>query len=46
MCIVFLGQIPNLMQILGLITGSIGVISIVLQKKKDVAAKEIDTSKK
>jgi len=46
MCIVFLGQIPNLMQIFGLITGSIGVISIVLQKKKDVAAKEIDTSKK
>lgn len=45
LCIIFLGQIPNLMQILGLVTGAIGVISIVLQKKKDVAAKQIDTSK-
>jgi hypothetical protein len=34
------------MQILGLVFGSIGVISIVLQKKKDTEAKEVDTGKK
>ena len=30
LCIVFLGQIPNLMQISGLVAGMIGVVSIVL----------------
>lgn len=39
LCIIFLAEIPTLMQILGLLTGSIGVISIVLQKKKNVEAK-------
>jgi drug/metabolite transporter (DMT)-like permease len=39
LCIIFLGQIPTVMQIAGLLTGMIGVISIVLQKKKDVEAK-------
>lgn len=30
MAIIFLGQIPNLMQIMGLVAGSVGVIMIVL----------------
>lgn len=34
------------MQIIGLVAGSVGVVTIVLQKKKDVAAKEINMSKK
>ena len=41
MCAIFLSQIPNLMQLFGLITGLIGVAVIVIQKKDDIEAKEI-----
>lgn len=41
MCVVFLAQIPNLMQIFGLCAGLFGVTVIVVQKKEDIAAKEV-----
>ena len=41
MCVIFLNQIPNLMQIFGLLAGLLGVTVIVVQKKEDIAAKEV-----
>ena len=42
MGMIFLSQIPNLIQWFGLISGLLGVIVIVIQKKEDVEAKEIE----
>jgi len=41
MCVIFLNQIPNLVQILGLCAGMLGVTVIVVQKKEDIAAKTV-----
>ena len=46
MGVIFLGQIPNVIQICGLCTGLIGVFVIILQTKDTEKEKEIEIVEK
>jgi uncharacterized membrane protein YuzA (DUF378 family) len=46
MGVIFLGQIPNVVQICGLCTGLIGVFVIIMQKKDAEKEKEIEIVEK
>ena len=46
MGVAFMGKVPNILQIIGLLLGSIGVLVIILQKDKEKNINKVEEKPK